>query len=335
MKAYRLFEWQKPAKLVDVDIPEPGPGEVRIKVAGNGICGSDLHLMHDWKESPKHINIELPMTIGHEVGGYIDKLGPGVQGLTIGKPALVTIAGCGQCSYCAQGYNQYCLNKGKQTGMGLDGGLAEYAIAPAGGIVEVDNFDPIATAPLTDAGLSSYHAVKRVLPLLKPGSVIGIIGVGGLGHLAIQEIKAISAAKVVAFVLGENEVDFAKENGADEVRISNIDNVEPLSFEAFIDFVGIRATMELAAKAIKPLGHIVIVGRGKDGIEFKDRALPYGAMMSTTFGGTRAELIELIELAKKGLIKPHITKYKLSDIEKAFDDLRNGRIKGRGVIIPD
>ena len=91
MKAYRLFEWQKPARLVDVDIPEPGAGEVRIKVAGNGICGSDLHLMYEWTESPKHLKIELPMTIGHEVGGYIDKLGSGVQGLTIGNPALVRI----------------------------------------------------------------------------------------------------------------------------------------------------------------------------------------------------------------------------------------------------
>jgi len=335
MKAYRLLNWQEPAQLVDVEIPEPGAGQVRLKVAGNGICGSDLHLMHDWIGTPPHLNIELPMTIGHEVGGYIDKLGPGVDGFEVGKGALVTIAGCGNCKFCTEGYNQYCQDKGQQVGMGLDGGLAEYVIAPAGALISIEGLDPAEASPLVDAGLSSYHAVKRILPLLKPDTTVAIIGVGGLGHLAIQEIKALSSATIIAYDLSEESLKMAKELGADEVYESKPENFKQNSCEAVLDFVGAGVTVTSAAKMIKPLGHIVVVGRGGGHFEFKDRALPYGAMLSTTFGGTRRELMELVELAKKGIIKPHVEKYKLSEIEKAFDKLEKGEIDGRAVIIPD
>jgi propanol-preferring alcohol dehydrogenase len=335
MKAYRFFKWQEAAKLVDIDIPEPGPGQVRLKVAGNGICGSDLHLMHNWTEAPSHLDIQLPMTVGHEVGGYIEKLGPGVEGFKVGKAALITIAGCGNCKFCTEGFNQYCQNKGKQVGMGLDGGLAEYVIAPAGALIEIDGLDPAIASPLVDAGLSSYHAVKRILPLLKPDTTVAIIGVGGLGHLAIQEIKALSKAKIIAYDLSEETLKIAKELGADEAYKSSPENFIPNSCEAVLDFVGAGVTIQSSAKMIKPLGHIVVVGRGPGSFEFKDRALPYGAMISTTFGGTRRELMELVELVKKGAINPHIEKYKLSEIELAFDRLKKGEINGRAVIIPD
>jgi len=334
MKAYRMFEWQQPARLVDIPIPGPGAGEVRIWVAGNGICASDLHLMHEWTASPPHIRVELPMTLGHEVGGYIDKPGPGVTGLEEGQAVVVTIAGCGHCYYCAMGLNNYCLNKGAQVGMGLDGGLAEYTVAPVGALVPVPSMDPAEAAPLTDAGLSSYHAVKRVAPLLNGGSRVAVIGVGGLGHLAIQELKAITPARVVAYDLNEASLELAKEVGADEVYRSEEANMEKMSMDAVIDFVGAGATIAQAAKMIRPAGHIVAVGRGGGVFEFRHNAMPYGATLSTTFGGTKAELMELIGLAEAGYIRPHITKFKLGEVEKAYDMLEKGEIQGRGVIIP-
>jgi len=291
MKAYRIFEWKQPACLVDIPVPEPGPGQVRLKVAGNGICQSDLHLLHEWEASPSHLKIKLPMTIGHEVGGWIDTLGSGVDGFEKGQAAIVTMAGCGHCRFCAAGWNNYCLDKGRQVGMGLDGGLAEYVVAPAGAVVPV-NIDPADAAPLTDAALSSYHAVKRVLPLLTGGTTVAVIGVGGLGHLAIQELKAMTPARVAG------------------------------------------ATVAQAARMIRPLGHVVVVGRGPGVFDFTHHAMPYGAMLSTTFGGSKAELMELIGLAEAGLIAPHTTRFALDDVEVALQKLAAGEITGRAVVVP-
>jgi propanol-preferring alcohol dehydrogenase len=335
MKAYRLFNWKKPARLVDVPLPEPEAGEVRLKVAGNGICQSDLHIMHEWEASPSHLHIELPMTLGHEVGGWVDKPGQGVSGFEQGQPCIVTTAGCGHCYYCARGWNNYCLHKGKQVGMGMDGGLAEYVIAPVVAIVPLSSLDPTEAAPLTDAGLSSYHAVKRVKSLLNGGSTVAVIGVGGLGHMAIQALKAITPAHIIAFDLNDNALQLAKELGADEIRKSTMENVEQMSVDAVLDFVGAGETIAMAARMIRPVGHIVVVGRGHGMFRFYPQAMPYGATLSTTFGGGKFELMELIHLAESGCVKPHITRYSLDDVEMAFDKLSKGEINGRAVIVPE
>jgi propanol-preferring alcohol dehydrogenase len=218
--------------------------------------------------------------------------------------------------------------------MGLDGGLAEYVNAPVGAVVPVNSMSPADAAPLTDAGLSSYHAVKRISNLLNGGTTVAVIGVGGLGHMAVQEIKAISPARIIAYDLNDTSLELAKELGADVCLKSSDENVEKMSVDAVLDFVGAAATLKMAAKMIRPLGHIVMVGRGPGIFEYNHRALPYGATLSTTFGGTKAELIELIGLTEAGLIKPHTTKFKLDDVEEAYKKLANGEIQGRGVIIP-
>ncbi len=334
MKAYQLIEWQQPPKLVDIPVPEPGPGQVRLKVAGNGVCQSDLHLIHEWTASPAHIQVELPMTIGHEVAGWIDKEGPGVSGFEQGQAAVITIAGCGHCRYCAQGWNQYCQHKGKQVGMGLDGGLAEFVLAPANAVVPVGDMDPVEAAPLTDAGLSSYHAVKRIIHLLDPGTTVAVIGVGGLGHMAIQELKALCSARIVAYDLNETSLQLAAELGADECLKSDDAFYQPMSADVVLDFVGAAPTIAGAAKMIRPLGHIVVVGRGGGSIDFTHRFMPYGATLSTTFGGSKVELIELISLVEAGHIKPHITRYPLDDVALVLDKLAKGEITGRAVIEP-
>ncbi len=342
MKAYRLMEWKTPARLMNVPVPEPGPGQVLIKVGGNGICQSDLHFMHDWEGSPPHLDIRLPMTVGHEVGGWVEACGPGVAGLETGLPCLVTLAGCGHCSCCAAGWNNYCPDKLQVPGMGLDGGLAEYTVAPASSIVPLQSLEPWRAAPLTDAGLSAYHAVRRVLPLLTPGTAVAVIGVGGLGHMAVMVLKAVCAARVIAVDTSEQALALAKELGADSgitpdesVAEAIRDATSGRGVEAVLDFVGAGATMSLAARIIRPLGHIVVVGRGQGSFEFKDRALAYGAAMSTTFGGSKLELIQLVALAEAGIINPHITRYPLSEVETAFEKLRKGEIVGRAVIVPD
>ncbi len=342
MKAYRMLEWKQPARLVDVPVPDPGPGQVLVKVAGNGICQSDLHFMDEWEASPPHLDIRLPMTVGHEIGGWIEAVGPGVSGFEIGRSCLVTLAGCGHCAYCAQGWNNYCPDKMPVPGMGLDGGLAEYTVAPASAIVRIDDLEPWKAAPLTDAGLTAYHAVRRVQALLTPGSAAVIIGVGGLGHMAVTILKAVCAARVIAVDRSTRALSLASDLGADDCLASDEKTPEAIrdatggrGVEVVLDFVGAGATVAMAARMIRPLGHIVVAGRGPGAFAFKDRALPYGAAMSTTFGGSKLELMHLVSLAAAGVIRPHLTRYPLSEVDAAFEKLRNGQIAGRAVIVPD
>jgi len=323
MKAFRIHQWGDGGKLVDTPIPEPKANEVRLKLGANGICHSDLYLLKEWKASPPHLKIKLPMTLGHEPAGYIDKLGDGIEGFEIGEGMLVTIAGCGHCYYCSIGRNQYCLNKGKQVGMGLDGANAEYFIAPASALVSTQGLDMAEAAPLTDAGLTV------------PGSKVAVIGIGGLGHMALQILKTTTNSYIIAYERNLDNVDFALGLGADEVRDSTkATSFEPMSVDVVLDFVGNSITIANSASMIKPLGHVVVVGRGGGVFEYKHNSLPYGATMSTTFGGSKFELIELIELAKQGKVKAHITKFKLDDVERAYKLLEEGKIQGRGVIIP-
>ena len=342
MKAYQLLNWKANGELRDVPVPEPGPGQVLIKIAGNGLCQSDLHAMDDWTGPPPHLDIELPITLGHEVAGWVEKAGPGVSGLEPGLPCLLTIAGCNRCHMCAQGWNNYCAFRGPQVGMGLDGGLAEYAVAPVDAIVPLNTLEPWQAAPLTDAGLSSYHAVRRVLPLLTPDSTVVVIGVGGLGHMAVELIRILSGARIIAADPSEAARKLAAGRGADLCLPSDettaaaiLDDTGPRRVDAVLDFVGAGVTMQLAASVIRPLGQIVVAGRGQGHLEYKHNAMVYGASISTTFGGSKLELMHLVALAEAGKIHSEITRYDLSDVQAAVDDLRAGKIVGRAVVIPD
>ena len=199
MNAIRLTAWERPAELVDVPVPEPGPGEVLVRVSGAGLCHSDLHLMH-WREGS--MPYELPFTLGHEVAGTVAALGPGADGIEPGEPVLVYGPwGCGRCPACSVGAEHLCERpgRGRGAGLGRDGGLAEYLVVPSPRLtVPLDGLDPVAAAPLADAGLTPYHAVRRALGLLGPGATAVVIGAGGLGHVAVQLVKALSSARVVA-----------------------------------------------------------------------------------------------------------------------------------------
>jgi propanol-preferring alcohol dehydrogenase len=342
MKSYQLFNWQTRPRLVDVPQPTAGPNQVLVRVGGNGLCHSDLHAVDDLTCCPPHLDIELPLALGHEVAGWVEALGPGVQGLDIGQPCAITIAGCGQCVLCAQGWNNYCRSRGKQVGMGLGGGLSEYVVAPVSAIVPLRSLAPWQAAPLTDAGLSSYHAVKRVLPLLTPASSVVVIGVGGLGHLAVAALKAICAARVIVTDQRPQALELAISVGADLAMLSGdtvaqqiIDATAGAGVQAVLDFVGMNSSIQLARQVIRPLGHIVVVGRGGGSIDFSPHGLPHGACISSSFGGSKLELMELLALAEGGGIACHVERHPLSQVDAVFDKLRRNEILGRAVIVPD
>jgi len=341
MKAYRLHEWKSNGRLDDIPMPEPGPGQVLLKIAGNGICGPDLHIMDHWEGPPPHIKFELPITLGHEIAGWVEQSGPSVEGFERGQPTLVTVTGCGQCHMCAAGWNNYCIHSAERI-LASVGGLAEYMVAPADGLVLLDKLTPWKAAPLTDAGLTSYHAVRRVQDLLSPDSTVLVIGLGGLGHMAVEIIKHVTAARVIGTDPNPAARKLAEERGADMLLDSSEDTLKtvleavgPRRVDAVLDFVGMKATVEMACKVIRPMGEIVVVGRGPTGIEFMHNTMPYGAKISTTFGGSKLELIHLVALAEAGKLQSHVTRYDLSNVQTAIDKLRAGEIVGRAVVVPD
>ena len=217
MKAYRMLEWEKPPQLLDVPIPEPDAGQVRLRVGASGACHSDLHLM-DWPEGT--VGFKLPFTLGHEVAGWVDKLGPGAHGFEVGdKVAVHGPWGCGRCARCRRGEENYCARAAERAaagvGLGVDGGMAEYLLVPSTRhLVPIGRLDPTEAAPLTDAGLTSYHAVARSRSRLGPGQTAVVIGAGGLGHMAIQILRALTPAFVVALDRDDLQLALAREVGA-------------------------------------------------------------------------------------------------------------------------
>ena len=205
MKALQLIDWKTDPELVEVPKPTPGPGEVVVKIGGAGACHSDLHLMHDFE--PGMWPWKLPFTLGHENAGWVDSVGYGVTTVSKGDAVVVYGAwGCGKCSRCRQGFENYCENQAEAPvvnggcGLGLDGGMAEYLLVPAERLLLrlPDGLDPTTAAALTDAGLTPYHAIRRSWLKMAPTSTVVVVGVGGLGHIAVQLVKATTAAKVIA-----------------------------------------------------------------------------------------------------------------------------------------
>jgi propanol-preferring alcohol dehydrogenase len=345
MHALRLTQWKTEPSLVEVPDPSPGPGEVLVRVGGAGACHSDLHLMHDFE--PGMLPFDPPFTLGHENAGWVEALGAGVKGLEVGQPVAVYGPwGCGRCARCAQGMENYCEHQAEIKvsggGLGLDGGMASYLLVPDGRLlVPLRDLDPADAAPLTDAGLTPYHAIKRSLHLLTPGSTAVVIGVGGLGHLGVQILKAMCAATVVAVDQRPEALELAKRSGADltvTAGESAADEIREATrgrgADVVIDFVGADATLALAAAAGRSLGHITCVGIAGGAFPFSFFSLPYEGSLATTYWGSRPELIEVLALAEAGHLRPEIHRFTLDQAADAYRQLADGKLTGRAVIVP-
>ncbi|MGW0768489.1 NAD(P)-dependent alcohol dehydrogenase [Streptomyces sp. NPDC002676] len=343
MRAFRLVEWQKPPELREVPVPEPGPGQVLVKVAGAGACHSDLHIM----EEPGPGSGEgLPFTLGHENAGWVETLGPGVTGFAPGDPVIVYGPwGCGVCANCREGRENYCqVASGLGGGLGgHDGGMAEYLLVPAARLlIPLGDLDPREAAPLTDAGLTSYHAVKRSLHLLGPGSTAVVIGAGGLGQMAIQILRALSAATVIVAVdTAADKLETAKRMGADEALLSGDEAVTRIKdmtrrqgAELVLDMVGVDPTLRTAAQVARVLGHLTIVGLGGGALPVNFFSPPHECSVASPYWGYLTELMEVITLAQQQKIKLLVEHFPLERAAEAYQLLHEGRIKGRAVIVP-
>ncbi len=344
MKAYQLVEWQQPPRLRDVRVPEPDVGQVLIKVGGACACHTDLRMM-EWP--PGLHDYALPFTLGHENAGWIAALGPGVEGWRVGDAVIVYGPwGCGRCAACREGRETLCERAAEADvpvgGFGLDGGMAEYMLVPdARWLVPLGDLDPREAAPLSDAGLTPYHAVKSTLSLLTPGATALVIGVGGLGHMAVQLLRAVSAARVIAVDVDESKLGLARAVGADETvaagetaaaRIREL--TRGLGVTVVFDCVGAEATMRLATAVVRPGGAVQVIGLAGGMLPFGYGALPFDVSLTIPYWGSLPELAEVIELARSGRIHAHTERFALDEAADAYARLRAGALQGRAVITP-
>lgn len=344
MKAVRLHAWEQMPRLFDIPVPEPGPGEVLLKIAGAGVCHSDLHVM-DWKAGA--LPYDLPFTLGHEAAGFVAKLGAGVKGVAVGDAVAVYGPwGCGLCRNCARGKENLCLRaqelKAAGGGLGRDGAMAEYMIVPSPRLLApLGKLDPRDAAPLTDAALTSYHAIKRWLPTLVPGTTTVVIGTGGLGHMAVQLLRALSSTQIVAIDKAEDKRALARESGAhlvlppDDAAVKTIrDATAGFGADLVLDFVGADATLDLAAKVAGVGSALSIVGLAGGSLPIKFGTVPLECSVSIPYWGTRDELIEVLRLAERGAIRVHVQRFPLGEFAKVYELLRAGKIQGRAVLLP-
>ena len=343
MQAVRFVGVGRPPQLEDVRKPSPGPGQVLIRIGGAGVCHSDLHVMEE------DLGFTPPFTLGHENAGWIAELGEGVAGFTEGDAVAVYGPwGCGRCHACQQSMENYCENwaqvDGFGGGLGLDGGMADYMLVPSARLlVPLGNLSPAKAAPLSDAALTPYHAIKRALPQLHAGTTVVVIGVGGLGHMAIQLLRVLTPVRIVAADVDDSKLEHAKALGADatvnnrhaEEAAEKIQQmIGPRGAGLVLDCVGVGPTMDLGAKLLGRNSVWTIVGLGGGHHDFHHGSTPYGTSMSIPYWGSRTELMEVIAMAQDGRIHAETTTFPLAEAADVYTRLKAGEITGRAVLVP-
>ncbi|MBM0227610.1 MULTISPECIES: NAD(P)-dependent alcohol dehydrogenase [Micromonospora] len=344
MRAVRM---SAPGVLEQVEVPTPtaGPGEVLLRVSAVGACHSDLHIL----DAPAGM-YPTPMTLGHEIAGTVDTVGAGVTGWSPGdRAAVYGIIGCGRCRACLRGLENQCrVVPVGGIGLSRDGGLAEHVVVPASRLLHVGDMELEQAAPLTDAGLTPYHAVELARPNLRPGTTCVVIGIGGLGHMAVQILVATTAVRIIAVDTSVAALDLATRLGAHHVVQAGPDTVEkirahvgpaPDGADVVLDFVGADPTLATARQVVATGGRVMLVGLAGGTLPVRPVAdepptLPLETSVEIPFWGTRAELQEVIALGRLGLLQADVQIFPLDRAPEAYDLLRRGEIHGRAVIVP-
>lgn len=345
MLAYRLLKEQTQPEFQEVPEPHAGPGQVVVKVAGSGLCHTDFTVISRersyWKDEPP------PFTLGHEIAGWVEELGSGVKGFQRDDAVAVnpSWASCGRCHMCRSGEENFCLYQKaiRAPGVGYDGGHAPYVLVPESRfLVPIGDLDPIEAAPLTDAGLTTYTAIKSALPVIYPGSTAVVIGIGGLGFYAVQLLRQLTGARIVAVATREARLKLALEYGADNAIKSGpeaADQIREITGgigAAFvIDCVGVNDTLTTGVAVLSWRGRLAMVGAGGGSIPFDFFKMPPGAQLVTSLNGGGVALKEVVDMAALGRIKTLADRYPLSAVKQAYDDFKQGHLVGRAVVIPE
>ena len=338
MKAARLYEYGQPLRIEDVPVPEPHADEVLVRVAGAGVCRSDLYVI----DGELSEFVSLPVTMGHEIAGWVERTGPRARAPQPDTAVAVMVGwGCGACQWCVTGHEQICPN-GHEAGSTQDGGFADYVLVPnPRHLVPLGDLDPVRAAPLGDAGISSYAAVMRVRSYLPGGATVIIIGVGGLGQMAVQIAREITGARIIAVDRRRDQLDRAADLGAAGTFLAADDTAAELraatdgeGAHAVLDFVGTDESLTLATQTVRQRGIIAMLGLAGGHVPFGFYTQAPEAVLTTVFAGTRSDLDGVVALARERRIETLVTTYPLNDVNRALDDLRAGRIEGRAVMTP-
>jgi NAD+-dependent secondary alcohol dehydrogenase Adh1 len=342
MKAVRLHDYHKPPVVEDV--PEPtlsGPLDVIVKIGGAGVCRTDLHIIEgQWAEA---MGPSLPYTIGHENAGWVHSVGEGVTNVAPGDTVILhPQPSCGLCLACRSGRDMQCEDAFFPGLSNNDGGMAEYLRTTARACVKLNpDTNPADVAALADAGITAYHAVRKAVPLLYPGTAAVVQGAGGLGHIGIQTLAALTATKIIVVDRNPEALALAKQIGADETVLadgSHIDAVKELTggngANVVFDFVAEQGAELDAWQMTAPAGSQFIIGYGG---EFRAPTLDFVGGEKNVIGnivGTYNDLAELMVLAQAGKVTLHTKQYPLGSAVEALDDLDNGRVRGRAILVP-
>jgi NAD+-dependent secondary alcohol dehydrogenase Adh1 len=332
MKAVRVHEYGRRLSVDEVGEPAiGGPLDVLVRVGAAGLCRTDLHIVEgQWAEKS---GVQLPYVIGHENAGWVREVGSAVTNVAPGDAVILhPFVTCGLCRPCRSGDDVHCENS-KFPGIDTDGGMAELLLTNARSVVKLaDGLEPAAVAALADAGLTAYHAVRKAVPLLYPGTTCVVIGAGGLGHIGIQCLLAMTATRVVVIDPNEKARELAQQLGAHEVRADG-DGLED-SAHVVLDFVGEQGAERAGPAMTRRAGSYYVIGYGGS-ID-----IPTIDLISTernivgNLVGSYNELAELMTLAAQGSVTLHTRTYPLSAVNEAMDDLAAGRLQGRGILVP-
>jgi NAD+-dependent secondary alcohol dehydrogenase Adh1 len=341
VKAVRLHSYGERPAVEEVAEPEiTDPPDVIVRIGGAGLCRTDLHIIEgQWKEKS---GVELPYTLGHENAGWVHDVGSAVSNVSPGDAVIVhPLMTCGQCRACRAGDDMHC-EANLFPGISTNGGFAELLKTNARAVVKLaPGVEPKDVAAHADAGLTAYHAVKKAADLLYPGTTAVVIGAGGLGHIGIQTLKVLTAARVIVVDRSEGSLELARECGADETVVADGKEVEAVrertdgrGAEAVIDFVGEGGALEDSIAMLRDGGSHYVVGYG--GV----LNIPAIDIISTEISfvgnlvGSYNDLAELMTLEAEGKVKLHTSTYPLDAANDAMDDLDQGRLHGRGILIP-
>lgn len=347
MRAVQLTAWASEPQVRDIARPVPARGQVLLEVKAAGLCLSDVHVMDSTGDT---MDFPLPLTLGHEVAGVVVEVSDDADEHWLSKQVVVHgIWGCGSCRNCRRGRGNHCLAvaptpEGKVprigNGLGRPGGLAEFMLVDSSSsLVDATGLDPVATAPLADAGLTAYHAIGLHPGLLDAETTAIVVGIGGLGHLAVQILKARGVCRIHAVDNREVARDLALQHGASAVYESVADAGAAFAADTgadlILDFAGAAATLVDAPGLLAPGGRLVVVGSGGGRVTVgKDLGLANGWGVAAPFWGTRDDLQAVVDLAREGLLHTETTTCTLDEVPQMYRRLRSGQQTGRIVAVP-
>jgi len=341
MRAVRLHGYHQDPVVEEV--PEPtvsGPLDVVVKIGGAGVCRTDLHIIEgQWDAA---MGPALPYTIGHENAGWVHEVGSAVTNVAVGDTVILhPTPTCGLCRACRAGQDMHC-SESSFPGLSHDGGMAEYLLTSARACIKLDSSTkPEDVAALADAGITAYHAVRKAVPLLYPGTTCVVVGAGGLGHIGVQCLSALTATRIVVVDRNPDALKLADQLGADETVVADgahVDAVKDLTggegADVVLDFVAEQGAENEGFTMTRPAGSYYVIGYGGE------LRIPTLDVISTernivgNIVGTYNELAELMVLAQAGKVTLHTKTYPLDAAVEALHDLDAGNVRGRAILVP-